>query len=317
MALNPTHLLSFLHVAQLGSVSKAAVLLNLSQPAISRQIRKLEEELGSTLMVRHGRGIVLTEAGSLVHEHSRGILSQISNIRGELAAMKTTPTGRVSMGFPFTVGPHLVPVLLKTCRERFPGVSLRVHGANSNTLLEWLVSGRIDFAVLHLMKPLRTLVMEPLLEESMYLMGSPDAPFFQHETVAMEDLASIALYLPDPSNELRKLLDNAAHDAGVKLQVPVEMDSVETMKAMAKVGGFTILPLAAAREEIKASAIAAARIVRPSPRRVLVLATTLFQPLSIATRAMAEFTRRAVKQMVLSGEWAGVVQNESLPISSE
>lgn len=306
-ALNPAYLTTFVQVARFGSLSKAAAYLNLSQPAISRQIRRLEEDLGAMLVVRHGRGVALTEAGAVLNEHSREFLSQVASVRSKLVALKTTPSGRVDIGFPVSIGPYLAPALLEPFRKRYPDVSLNIHEGPSNNLLEWLVSGRIDFGVLHLMKPVPNLIAEPLFLENLYLAGKPGAPGLDKPTVSMKDVAGLHLYLPDQTKELRRLLDNAAHSVGIELNVPVAVDSLDIMRRMAAAGSYTILPLTALREGVQRGVLAVAKIENPVVTRVLVLATTSSQPLSAATRALAEWTRRTARKMVSGGEWSAAL----------
>lgn len=305
--LNSTYLRTFVEVGNFGSLSRAAALLKISQPAISRQIRKLEDDLGVSLIIRHGRGVVLTEAGAVVHRHATEILKQVANVRSELAALRTAPSGKVTVGVPFTIGPLLGPALLKTTGERYPGVFLKVVSANSNTLLEWLVSGRIDIAILQLMRPPQNLIVEPLLQEDLYLIGPPDNEVFQSKTVPMRNVMNLPLYLSEAGSELRRFLDAAAQSAGIAYNVVVEMDSIEMMKAMARAGGFSIMPISTVREEIKHGVLAASMIVMPTPQRVMMLATTSFQPLSVATRAVAETMRRTVRDLVSSGEWVATL----------
>ena len=141
-------LTTFMQVAELGSLSKASDRLRIVQPALSRQIRLLEEELKVTLFTRHGRGMVLTHAGELLRVRAGSILRQIEETRADLSLEAGTVRGQVILGVPPTVGDVLATRLVERFLHRFPEVRLRVVTAFSGYLLEWLHSGEIDMAVI-------------------------------------------------------------------------------------------------------------------------------------------------------------------------
>src|SRR3546814_14168642 len=115
----------FVHVAQLKSFSRAAAHLRIAQPALSRQIRNLEDELGVQLLTRSVRGVQMTEAGALLLERAEVILDQIKKARLEVAAEAGEPSGRLTLAVTPAAGPMLVPPLVERCEASFPKVSLR------------------------------------------------------------------------------------------------------------------------------------------------------------------------------------------------
>lgn len=131
----------FLAVTELGAFSKAAVVLSVAQPVLSRQIRSLEEELGIELLYRNGRGIVLTEAGELLLERARAILSEASAITSDIDSMRASPSGKLILGLPPTANAILSVPLIERFRENYPRVKLKVQEGYSGHVLEWLSTG--------------------------------------------------------------------------------------------------------------------------------------------------------------------------------
>ena len=160
-----SQLRTILHVAELGSLSKAADRLRIAQPALSRQVRMLEEELGIRLFDRHGRGMVVTEAGQEVLRHAQRIMGEMAEIRSSVADADAPLRGHVSIGMPPTVSDIVSVPLVTAFRARHPEATIRIVSAYSAYLLDWLHKGEVDVAILFESRPLRSLRSTPLLEE--------------------------------------------------------------------------------------------------------------------------------------------------------
>jgi LysR family nitrogen assimilation transcriptional regulator len=139
----------FLTVAEHGGFSKAAVVLSIAQPVLSRQIRCLEEELGTELLYRNGRGIMVTEAGERLAQHARAIIGSEMQARADIDALCASPSGKLAIGLPPTAAPVLSAPLIARFRESHPRIKLRVQEGFNGHVLEWLSSGRVDVAVLY------------------------------------------------------------------------------------------------------------------------------------------------------------------------
>ena len=125
----------FVRVAELGSFTRAAVVLNIAQPALSRQVRLLEVELRQNLLVRNGRGAVPTEAGKLLLEHGRGILHQVERAREELGRVRGALAGRVAIGLPTSVARVMTVPLTRAFRNELPEVRLSISEGLSGAIL--------------------------------------------------------------------------------------------------------------------------------------------------------------------------------------
>lgn len=303
--MNQTHLQAFVVAAEFGSLSKAAVYLNVSQPALSRQIRRLEEETNTTLVIRHGRGIALTEAGAKFLEHATKILHQMDFACRELNALKSVPCGLVTLGLPPSVGATLVPSLITKFRTQYPSALLRIHENDSSILFEWLVNGRLDLAITHLTTPPKNTVVEELLTENLYVIGAPGDPLLAKPFISLKEIAKHPLYLPERTKEPRKLVEDFALQYGVSLKVEVEMDSPQLMKAAAELGdGYAILPFTCVQREVMEKRLSVARLYPPPVNRTLYLVTTTFQPLSLVTRKLANLIHAEVRELDRAGTWA-------------
>jgi LysR family nitrogen assimilation transcriptional regulator len=317
-AMNSAHLQAFVLAAEFGSLSKAAAYLNVSQPALSRQIRRLEEETNTTLVIRHGRGIALTEAGANFLENATEILKQMDFACRELAALKSVPCGVVTMGLPPSVGTTLVPSLITKFRTQYPSALLRICESASGNLFEGLVNGRLDIAIIHLTTQPKNMVAEELLTEDLYVIGSPGDPLLAKPSIPLKEIAKLPLYLPERTKEPRKLLEEFALQYGVSLRVEVELDSAQLMKVAAGAGeGYAILPFTCVQREVMEKKLSAARLYPPPVCRTLYLVTTTFQPLSMAARALANLVHAEMRELHRAGTWISApLENEVAKVPS-
>jgi LysR family nitrogen assimilation transcriptional regulator len=295
----------FLSVAEYGSFSKAAVVLGVAQPVLSRQIRALEEEVGIELLYRNGRGIVLTEAGRVMQTHAREITRTVALATSEVTALKSEPTGRLVLGVPPTVGSVLTVPLVQQFRAEMPKVSLKVIEGLSGHVHEWLSTGRIDVAVLYNAPKTSTLLTEPLIEEDLFLIG-PAKGKGQPEgrVVTASALAALPLTLPGHPHGLRELVESALAKVDIVPNVVWEIDAHTSMLQLAEDGvAYTILPYAAVHPFTVSGRLRVWEIVEPRISRQLVLATSTQRPVTQTTRALARLVRSQIRDLVAKGVW--------------
>ena len=296
----------FIAIAETGAFSRAAVRLSVGQPVLSRQIKALEQELGTELYHRTGRGIVLSEAGKLLEQHARGVLETTAGARRAISALGSAPAGRVVIGMPPSVGAVLTASLVRQFRDEFPKVSLGVMEGFSGHVLEWLTTGRIDVAVLYNAPRTSALVTEPLLTDELFLLGPVGDPAGAGEgNVAASQLARIPLILPSRPHGLRVLVDDFLSGIGVEPNVQVEIDAMPSTLSLVESGiGYTILSYSSAHHLIEAGRIRKWSIVEPVMTRSLVVATSTQRPVTKAARALVGFVRKQVDALVAQGRWA-------------
>lgn len=301
-----SQLRTLIHVAELGSLSKAADRLHIAQPALSRQIRLLEDELGVRLFDRHGRGMVVTDQGQDVLRHALRVMAELDEIRATVADEDAPLRGHVSIGMPPTVSDILAEPLVSAFRETHPEATLRIVSAYSGYLLDWMHRGEIDAAVLYDPKSARTLRVQPLLEEVLFLIGPPASGLSPEVPVEFGHLAGVRLLLPSAGHGLRAILDTCAAGLGFALSVPVEADSYSTLKGLVRGGhGFTILPKAPIHSDLAQGALCAAPLRNPVPMRRLILSYPSDRPTPRLARFAGQTIAQKVGQMVAEGVWPG------------
>lgn len=301
-----SQLRTLIHVAELGSLSKAADRLHIAQPALSRQIRLLEDELGVRLFDRHGRGMVVTDQGQDVLRHALRVMAELEEIRATVADEDAPLRGHVSIGMPPTVADILSEPLVAAFRETHPDATLRIVSAYSGYLLDWMHRGEIDAAVLYDPKSARTLRVQPLLEEVLFLIGPPGSGLSQDSPVDFSDLEGVRLLLPSKGHGLRAILDKCAEDCGFALSVPVEADSYSTLKSLVRAGhGSTILPKAPIHRDLAAGELCTAPLHNPVPMRRLILSYPTDRPMPRLARFAGQIIASNVAIMVEQGVWPG------------
>ena len=227
-------LTSFVQVAELGSFTRAAAVLRVAQPALSRQVRALEVELRQTLFERNGRGVTLTPAGTRLLAHGRGILQQVQRAVQDLEELRGTVSGVLSIGLPPSLSRTLTAPLVEAFRERLPRAGVSIVEGLTHYMLEWLVQGRIDCALVYNATPSSHVALAPVLEERLHLI-SARAPGRARQTpqpVMLAELATRDLVIPSRPHALRMRVETALAEAGLTPRVALEIESVGAMLAL-------------------------------------------------------------------------------------
>lgn len=297
---------TLIHVAELGSLSKASDRLHIAQPALSRQIRQLEKELGVYLFERHGRGMVITEAGSDVLEHATRIMNELEAIRSAVAGVQGTFRGAVAIGTTPTIAEIVTVRLVKRIREAHPELSIRFSSAFSGYLLDWLQRGELELAISYDLEPLHTLHIVPVMMENLVLVGPPTAGLKLDESVRFASLAEQQMILPSGRHGLRKIMNQCAAEVGIKLNANVEADSFGAMIDLVRHGfGLTALPLASIYGHLQNGTLCAAPLVDPIPMRKLVMVSPADRHVTPATRYVGETFVSLASELVEQSIWAG------------
>lgn len=262
---------SFIHVARAGSFNRAAAELYIAQPALSRQIAKLEEEIGVPLFVRHGRGVRLTAAGARLLERAEIITQMVGETGEHVRASVDEERGYLAVGLPPTMGTLIGADLVGSFRAVFPRVSLHIREGQSSSLQEWVLDRRVDMAVVYNQPPLDAFNVRPLYSEPMILIAPPGTKM-PREGFHIRDLANLPLILPGLPHSNRRVIEHAAVQHGIRLRVELEVDSVALTKQLVKAGvGYSILTSIAIRDEAARGEVLAQTINRPSIRSTVAI----------------------------------------------
>ena len=288
------------YVAESASISRAAQALNIAQPSLSHHISELEAELGVKLFHRTASGVTPTAPGHMFADRARAILRSIEALTHEVRHVGVAPVGEVMVGLPTTMALHLTVPLVQAVRERFPGIRLRISEGMSGHIQEWVLSGRLDIAILYTAGPVDDLDIELVTSEELCLVSRPSG---QTAPLKMRELSKYPLVLPGPDHGLRRTIERICRSAGVDLTVAVEVDSLPNMKLLAADGALhTILPAAACREDMAAGRLAVRKIVQPPLSRPIALATPRNRPMTAAMEHVRLLLRDLIADALRIGD---------------
>ena len=311
--MNLRRLKYFVKIVDVGSLTQAADLLHIAQPALSQQLATLEGEVRQKLLTRTQRGVTPTEAGLVLYRHAQLILRQCDQARVEMDGARRSLVGSVSIGLaPGTAAATLALPLLRTVRARHPGILLYLNETYGTTLSELVMNGRMDMAVLYGGKAaVHGLLFQPLLKERLCLVGPGTMPQ-PIGAVSMASLAELDLYLPRPYNVVRRMVDEAFAAMGLRARVVAEIESPSTLSAVISEGlGATILPVSMARDVVTQCDAWMANIVDPQIEAPLALCQAAQLPLSEPAQAVKEIVCELV------AEWPGnLLVAEQAPLRS-
>ena len=291
-------------VAETGNVKRAATLLNVVQPAVSRQLRLLEEDVGATLFERGRHGMELTEAGRTLVEYARRVLHEIDRARAEIRPSKGTIGGIVTVGLLPSTSDLLASSLVTSIATQYPGIRVRISMGYAGHLQRWLEDGEIDLALLYDPKNTPTIQVKPLLEEGLWVVGLPASGLRADTPIALSEMAGKPLVLPSAPHGLRSLVENAATLIGLQLTVVAETNAMSIQKSLVIAGhGLTILPSIAVADDIARGILTAAPLIKPSLKRKIVLALPANRQTTSSVQCVEATLVACMKSSVVRGEW--------------
>ncbi|WP_328609143.1 LysR family transcriptional regulator [Amycolatopsis sp. NBC_00345] len=291
-------------VVEVGSVTRAAELLHLVQPAVTRQIKTLEQELGVPLFERTRQGMQPTEAGLTLAGRARRALAELERARAELAPEPGVVTGIVSIGLLESTAGLLAEPLVACLLPDHPGIELRLQTAYSGHLQRWLDDGDLDLSLLYNLTGSPSLNVTPLVRERLWAVAPPDDRLSADHPVPIGDLAGHRFVMPAPGHGLRALIETAARRAGADLSGGVQTNSMALQKQLVAAGhGWTILPAVGVADDVAAGTLSAAPVGDPEIWRSIVLAMPRTGRISPAVEVVAREVVRLVRSFVRKGRW--------------
>lgn len=294
---------NFVRICRMRSITAAAERLNIAQPALSRQVQALEEELGVALLRRHGRGVEPTEQGERLLARAERLLSDADGILRDLPGNDGELRGTLTLGLPPVVAEILAEPLIAHFISRYPHVRLRIASGFTGHVKEWLQRGTIDLGITYEMGPVNDRHTRPLVYEQLYLL-CPAVPEGISAPITFSEAFAQPLILTTPAHSLRRLLEAAAAQQGITPDVVLEVDIVQVMLSLVRQGhGNTILSRAAFRKMQESNEIIARPIISPELGRNVVLWTPERYGESMLIKRFAETLISQVKQLVDSGVW--------------
>jgi len=285
----------FVQVAESGSFTKAASLLGVVQPVLSRQVRALEIELRQPLLYRNGRGVSPTEAGRRLLDHGRGILNQLDRAREQVAEIHGAPVGHVIVGLPPSLAQGLTLPLVRAFKQRFPHASIGIVDGLSMYMHEWLGTGRMDIGLLYNPLPSPYVDTVPLVEEDLFLIRrSTDRRFRDMRALALRSLPEYPLIVPGRPHAIRMKLEAELAYLGLKPTVALEIDGVPARLRLVCEGyGYAVLPRTSLLGSGSGMDLVAHPVSRPRLRSKLALGV----PSQRAPTPLACLTQELIKEV--------------------
>jgi DNA-binding transcriptional LysR family regulator len=267
----------FRAIAELGSFSKAAAFLNVAQPALSRQIQKLEHDLGVTLLLRTARGVTATTAGKALLSHTVGLENEMANVRRDVSRFAEHAFGflNIAAGAPHST--LLMPGVIKRYKEAYPDVSIHIIDGYSGDLTESLLGRKLELAVVDApTHPHADLHVYPLWMEPLHLVGPAsqrDSEIFSRAVVDLQTVANLPLIASDSRHAIRRTIEAAFSRKGLKLRPTLEVDGYHLILEMVKAGlGYALLPQCTFYDRLKDGQLVHVE-VRPTIRRIISIVT--------------------------------------------
>ncbi|CAI2933119.1 LysR family transcriptional regulator [Aminobacter niigataensis] len=305
----------FLAIIEGGSLSKAATVVGIAQPALSRRMRQLEEELNVQLFYRHGRGIRLTSEGKQLQSVVAPIIRDLEQVRSELRESSVVPTGKISFGVPPSISAAIGAEIVAKFSRRFPHVKVHLVDGLSGFINEWLTAGRIDMAVINHARRSPYMRMDYLMSVDLFLFGPRDdidAISPNSDVFPTSDLTKLPLLLVGRHHGLRRELDGAMRKLGLELNVKAEVDALVALKNLVRGGhGFTVLPHGLILPEVGNRDFGFRRLVEPGLRQDFMIAFSLQTQTTRAMRELAKLVRTEVSLALNDGRLVGHVEQRT------
>ncbi|GAA0496325.1 LysR substrate-binding domain-containing protein [Pigmentiphaga sp. GD03639] len=282
----------FVAIVDAGSLSAAAQAISIAQPALSRQLRELEREMGQPLLIRGARGVRLTAAGLTLYESAQRMLAEAARLRRQMTQRPASAATTVTIGISPTLAAVLVPGLFEQSRRGLDGIRIKVREAFTPSLLEWVERGMVDMAVVTNPSPGGALALQPLLGEPFALVANVAlglGPVIPATQLHRMPLLMTSLH--------RDIVDRQLMPLGVDLRLEAEIDSVDAIRELVCRGRWaTIMPISVFKDLVAAGRVTGSEITGVQLNRMLVLARRIERDSPAAYDAVqdllhAEFAR--------------------------
>jgi len=255
-------------VAGTSSFTRAAEALHMTQPAVTHQVRQLEEELGTRLFDRANNRIALTEAGEEVRAYASRILGLYADMQESVKALTGERTGLVTLGASTTVAEYMLPELLGEFRRHFPEVRIRLRVANTDAVVAMVADSAIDLGVVEGAVEDGRLLVEECRRDELQVVVPPDHPLAARDTVTPADLLPWPILFREDGSGTRSVIERYLESHGIdaaRLDRPFELGSTEAIKGAVRAGtGISILSAATLEKEVQLALLA----VRPLEPRL-------------------------------------------------
>src|SRR5258706_2306844 len=289
---------SFLEVARHNSFSRAAEKCYRTQPAISAQIRALEEEVGAKLFDRSGGKVALTGAGKAFLKFAEGTLEARRNIISSVAEMERIPRGEIIVSANEATCLHVLPEVFAEFKKQYSTVAVSIHRSERQRILEMVIDNYVDFGVISMPITDTRLSITIIHRDELVIITPPNHPLARKERVAIAEVARFPLLLPQAGNT-RDAIEQLLFARDLKIQVSMELDSSELLKRFVAADlGIAFIARSNVAEDLKAGSLVALPISDALIKRDLALIHRKDKALSRAALAFIEIAVKTKAQQV-------------------
>lgn len=283
---------TFLEVARLSSFSRAAERRFRTQPAISSQIRSLEEEVGAKLLDRSGGKVSLTAAGKLFQQYAEETVQSRKNIFAAVAEMERVPRGELVVAANEGTCLYILPEVFAEFKKQYPAVSVNIDRKESAKILESIMDNSVDFGVVSLPVSDNRLTVVPIHRDELVVITSPQHPLARLKAAPTAEIAKYPLLVPE-SGRTREGIEQLFQEQRLKLNISMELDSSELLKRFVEADvGVGFIARSNVLEDLRAGVLAAIPLADTVIRRDLAL---VFRKDKALSRAALAFIDIAVK----------------------
>lgn len=295
-----TSLQYFVLVAKLENMSRAAESLHITQPALSKSISLLEENLGVDLFDRNGRSIKLNRYGKFFLERAESILKEYASAKEDLWNLVSPGQGVVSIGFMHTLGLEVIPQLMAAVQKAYPNMKIHLTQNNSSTILNMLETGELDLCLISPLEKYQDLVWEKLWEEELFLIVPEKHPLAAAKQVKVKDFADDPFISIKKGNALRKSVDDLYKQEGFQLNIAFEGEEVHTVTGLVESGlGVSLIPYIKGLEQYKIHLL---KVNSPNCCREIGLAYNSKHFKSASTRVLADYIKEYFRRSTANKE---------------
>lgn len=277
------------------SITKSARRLHVVQPAVSMQIRRIEDEYGVTLFDRTPSGVYPNDAAKSIYPLCVEILAKVEKVRHTLCDSSGKLSGTLAVGIPPSVAHGILAGVLFGFRSKYPTVQLVVYEGYSAHLVNWLLQGEIDLAILAEYEDDPRLHCQPIATEQLRVLISVDTPL-DGDRIRGEELRALKLIVPSAKNLIRILIDTEFERHGLSLMPAMEVDSLAAVFATVRQPGWaSIVPASAIRDADLANGLRSVALVDPTIRRTLVATFPTLKPSSAAAQKFIKALKASIR----------------------
>lgn len=302
-------------VARLGSFSRAAEALHLTQPAVSMQVKALEAQAGLPLIDQVGKRLVLTDAGCEVHARARAVIGELAQADDVLAALKGLTQGRLPIGAVSTAK-YFAPILLGRFLQSHPGIQLELAIDNRELVVAKLAANEIDLAIMGRPPVQLEAVAEPFADHPHVIVAPPGHPLARRRRIPVKELAGARFVVREPGSGTRTLLEKVFAERGLAVSVAMQMASNETIKQAVIAGlGLSFLSRHTLSLELATGRLVALDVAGLPVMRQWFVVSLAAKRLSPAAAACRAFILGEGRRLLGTAEWSGRARRPSPSLS--